>query len=77
MAYSSMTTQRGKLVSGGRLQLPAEMRRELGLSDGDGVVMKIVDGVIEVRPLKDAISRVQNRLREFAGPGPERASVDG
>ncbi|WP_196221882.1 AbrB/MazE/SpoVT family DNA-binding domain-containing protein [Sphingobium sp. CAP-1] len=72
-----MNAQRGKLVSGGRLQLPAEMRRELGLVDGDVVVMKIVDGVIEVRPLKDAIARVQSRLREFTGDETGRTSVDG
>lgn len=64
-----MTAQRGRLVSGGRLQRPAEMRRELGLGDEDVVVMKIVDGVIEVLPLKDSISRVQSRLRQFAAGG--------
>ncbi len=64
-----MNIQRGKLVSGGRLQLPAELRRELSLADGDTVLMEIVDGEIHVRPLRDAVSRVQTRLRQFVPAG--------
>ena len=60
-----MTIQRGKLVSGGRLQLPAELRRELSLADGDTVLMEVVDGELHIRPLSDAAARVQARLRQF------------
>lgn len=60
-----MNIQRGKLVSGGRLQLPAELRRELSLADGDTVLMEVVDGELHVRPLRDAVARVQSRLRQF------------
>jgi len=60
-----MNIQRGKLVSGGRLQLPAELRRELSLADGETVLMEVVDGELHVRPLRDAIARVQARLRQF------------
>ena len=60
-----MNVQRGKLVSGGRLQLPAEMRKALSLGDGDTVLLEMVDGEIHVRPLRDAVSRIQARLREF------------
>jgi bifunctional DNA-binding transcriptional regulator/antitoxin component of YhaV-PrlF toxin-antitoxin module len=60
-----MNIQRGKLVSGGRLQLPAELRRELSLVDGDTVLMEVVDGELHVRPLRDAVARVQARLRQF------------
>lgn len=60
-----MNVQRGRLVSGGRLQLPAEMRKALSLGDGDTVLLEMVDGEIHVRPLRDAVSRVQARLREY------------
>lgn len=60
-----MTIQRGKLVSGGRLQLPAELRRQLSLADGDTVLMEVVDGELHIRPLRDAVARVQARLRQF------------
>jgi len=60
-----MNVQRGRLVSGGRLQLPAEMRKALSLGDGDTVLLEMVAGEIHVRPLRDAVSRVQARLRKY------------
>ena len=60
-----MNVQRGKLVSGGRLQLPAELRRALSLTDGDTVLMEVVDGAIHVRPLRDAVMPAQARVRAF------------
>ena len=38
-----MNAERGRLVSGGRLQIPARVRRELGLKDGDAVVMETAE----------------------------------
>lgn len=64
-----MNVQRGKLVSGGRLQLPAEIRRALSLSDGDTVLIEVVDGEIHVRPYRDAVARVQAKLRQYVEPG--------
>ena len=64
-----MNVQRGKLVSGGRLQLPVEVRRELSLSDGDAVLIEVVDGEIHVRPYRDALARVQTRLRKYVESG--------
>jgi antitoxin PrlF len=60
-----MNSRRGKLVSGGRLQLPAELRRLLSLADGDTVLMEVVDGELRVRPLHDTVARVRARLRQF------------
>jgi antitoxin PrlF len=64
-----MNVQRGRLVSGGRLQVPADMRRLLGLEDGDPVTMRVIDGELHIRPLRDALARVQNRLRGYALEG--------
>jgi AbrB family looped-hinge helix DNA binding protein len=61
-----MDAQRGRLVSGGRLQLPSDMRRELGLADGDQVVMRIVDGELHIRPARDVLKRIQAMLRPYA-----------
>ena len=60
-----MNAQRGKLVSGGRLQVPADIRRELGLADGDQVIMRVIDGELHVRPLRDALAGVRERLRRY------------
>lgn len=61
-----MDAQRGRLVSGGRLQLPSDIRRELGLADGDQVVMRIVDGELHIRPARDVLKRIQAMLRPYA-----------
>jgi AbrB family looped-hinge helix DNA binding protein len=62
-----MHMHKGRLVSGGRLQLPADVRRELGLADGDQVVMQVVDGELHVRPRRDVLKRIQTMLRPYAG----------
>lgn len=64
-----MNVQRGRLVSGGRLQVPADFRRLLGLNDGDSVVMEVVDGELHVKPYRDVIAGVQERLRPYIQPG--------
>ena len=60
-----MNVHHGRLVSGGRLQLPADVRRELGLADGDQVVMQVVDGALHIRPRRDVLTRIQNMLRPY------------
>lgn len=42
----------GKLVSGRRLQLPVEIRRELSLSGGGTLLIEVVDGEICARPYR-------------------------
>lgn len=64
-----MNVQRGKLVSGGRLQVPADIRRALGLNDGDAVTMEIVDGRLQVRPYRDVLAEVQERMKPYVIPG--------
>jgi antitoxin PrlF len=70
-----MNIQRGKLVSGGRLQVPADIRRALGLSDGDAVTMEVVDGRLHIRPYRDVIAEVQARMRAHLPPGTTAASI--
>lgn len=64
-----MNARRGKIVSGGRLIVPAEFRRLMGLSDGDTVVMEIKGDELHVRPLRAALRRVQERLKPYAIEG--------
>lgn len=70
-----MNVQRGKLVSGGRLQVPADIRQALGLKDGDAVTMEVVDGKLQVRPYRDVIAEVQARFRKHLPPGVSASSV--
>jgi antitoxin PrlF len=64
-----MNVQRGKLVSGGRLQIPADIRRTLGLSDGDEVRMEVVNGELRVRSFRETLNRVRERLRPYVPEG--------
>lgn len=64
-----MNVQRGKLVSGGRLQVPADIRKALGLNDGDAVTMEVVDGELRVRSYRETLARVQKRLSRYVVPG--------
>jgi bifunctional DNA-binding transcriptional regulator/antitoxin component of YhaV-PrlF toxin-antitoxin module len=45
------------------------VRRELGLEDGDAVIMETVKGELRVRPYRDVVSEVQKRLREYVPEG--------
>ena len=64
-----MNVQRGKIVSGGRLQLPVDVRRALSLSDGDIMQIEVVDGEIRLRPQRDAIRRIKERMRAYITEG--------
>ena len=60
---------RGKIVSGGRIQLPVDVRRALSLSDGDIMQIEVVDGEVHLRPQRDAIRRIQERMRAYIPEG--------
>lgn len=64
-----MNIQRGKIVSGGRLQLPADLRRQLELSVGDSLQIEVVDGEIRLLPMRTAIKRMQERMRKYVPEG--------
>lgn len=64
-----MNAERGRLVSGGRLQIPARLRRELQLKDGDAVIMETVDGELRVRAYRDVLADVRARLRKYVPEG--------
>ncbi len=64
-----MQTQRARLISGGRLQVPANLRRQLGLVDGDQVIMRVVDGELHIRPARAALERIHAMLRPYARAG--------
>ena len=53
---------RGHVSQTGRLSLPAELRRAVGLERGGPVRIEVVDGAIRIRTMKE----VQNRIRALA-----------
>ena len=53
----------GRVSASGRLSLPAEVRREVGLEKGGSVQIYLTDGSIEIRTM----SEVKDRIRALAG----------
>ena len=64
-----MQPQRVRIIEGGKLVIPAAMRRELGIATGDTVVVDVADGELRVRSLPAAIARAQAILRRHVPEG--------
>lgn len=64
---------RARVSESGRLSLPAEMRREIGLEKGGPVRIDLVDGTIRIRTLREIRDHVRAVARETGLS--ERASV--
>ena len=52
-----------KIAEGGRLVIPAELRRELGLAIGDEVIVRVEDGEIRILTRGEAVKRAQGMVR--------------
>lgn len=64
-----MTIHKGRIVLGGRLQLRAEVRKELGLSDGDAVRISVENGELRVRSLRAVVAGIQAETRQYVPEG--------
>ena len=54
-----------KIIEGGKLVIPAAMRRAMGIARGDTVVVELLsDGELRVRPLASAIREAQEIVRK-------------
>jgi AbrB family looped-hinge helix DNA binding protein len=57
-----------KIIEGGKLVIPASMRRAMGIARGDTVVVELLmDGELRVRPLAFAIREAQEIVRKSVG----------
>ena len=64
-----MPSRHVKIAPGGRVVLPAEFRKALGVSVGDSVVIELRDGELRLRSLDAAIRRAQERVRRYVPEG--------
>ena len=58
----------------GRVVIPAEYRRALGLREGDAVVIQLDDGALRILTRAQAIRRAQEIVARYVSP--ERSLVD-
>lgn len=62
----AITVLRGKVIAGGRIALPADIRRSLGLHSGDTVLFELTGEEVRMRPARTALRQAQERLRAYA-----------
>ncbi len=56
-------------VSAGRVVLPAELRKELGIEDGSEVIISRTDHGFEIKTIDEAIRMAQEVCARYVPPG--------
>lgn len=58
-----------KMSEGGRVVIPIEIRRAMGLNDGDTVLWELNDGVAQLTTRAQRLRRAQALVRKYVKPG--------
>ena len=62
-------TYHAKVIAGGKIVIPAELRRELGIKDGDSVVIERDErGQLVLKSYAQVVKEVQANFRAMIGP---------
>ncbi len=64
-----MPRTRTKVAEGGRIVIPAEFRRALGLDVGDEVILDLEEGQLTVLTPQQAVKRAQELVRRYVPEG--------
>ena len=64
-----MTEVRVKVSQGGRVVIPAEFRRALGLEIGEDVLLRLEDGQLRIITRRRAIKEAQALVRQYIPEG--------
>ena len=61
-------TYHAKVIAGGKVVIPAEIRRELGIKDGDTLVVERADaGAVRFMTFEQAVRASQQKARAIFG----------
>ncbi len=71
-----MNSIQGKVSKSGRISLPAEFRKAVGLDQGGDVVVELAGREIRIRTIDEVLDRAQALTQHLLGNRPA-ASVDG
>ncbi len=52
----------------GRLVIPVQYRKALGLTEGEGVMISLKNGHIEISPVEESIKKVQGKVKKYLHP---------
>jgi AbrB family looped-hinge helix DNA binding protein len=61
------TTHRTKVSNGGRIVIPSEYRKAMGLSVGDDVVIRLEKGELRLNSLRESVKAAQDLVRSYVG----------
>ena len=64
-----MAAIKTKLGKGGRVVIPAEYRKRLGIKPGDEIIVSFKDGAIKITTIREAVRRAQEIVRRFVPEG--------
>jgi AbrB family looped-hinge helix DNA binding protein len=63
--FAAMRPTRVTIGPGGRMVIPAALRKSLGVEDGDQVVVDLKDGDLRIRSLDAVTERAQALVRQY------------
>jgi AbrB family looped-hinge helix DNA binding protein len=64
-----MSSRHVRIAPGGRVVIPAEFRKALGVEVGDDMVMELTNGELRLRSFDAALKRVQEIVRKYVPEG--------
>lgn len=62
-------TYHAKVIAGGKIVIPAKLRREFGIKDGDSVVIERDGDTLVVKPFDAQVVEAQRVFRKMMGKG--------
>jgi AbrB family looped-hinge helix DNA binding protein len=69
-----METYTARLEKSGRILIPAAVRRQLGLSEGSQVIVKVEEsGALQVSSRSQAVAKVREEIRKYIPAGQDLA----
>lgn len=68
-AIAAPTEIRLKVNENGRVVIPSEFRKALGIRSGDEVILSWKDDEIRITTMKRRIERAQRHVRKYVKPG--------
>lgn len=57
-----------KLIKGGKIVIPAELRREFGFKEGDTLVLEREGNGVVIKTYEQVVREVQAELKRLIGP---------
>lgn len=61
-------TYHSRVYAGGKVAIPADVRRQLGIKDGDRIVFDIEDGRLTITTRDQALRKLQDHVASILPP---------